>query len=86
MMADEIRLYYRSQNDLTIALKSYIDSYFAGEVSDDALHHTIREIAKANPTLMPGPGQMRSEFPLRMKNQLAKKRIDIIRKSLEVVK
>lgn len=82
-MPEEIRLYYPTQDGLAKALKQFIDRYFTGEIPNETFKQTIREIAKANPTLVPQGAE--PKFSLRMKNTLGKRRLQVLTQVLEEV-
>ena len=45
---DKIRLYYKSQSALGMALRDYIDMYFQNKIQDEELEEKIMEVVEAN--------------------------------------
>ncbi|WP_291649680.1 TIGR04540 family protein [Clostridium sp.] len=43
-----IRLYYKNQEELSYALRDYIDDYFEGNIEDEALEEKIFMVIEAN--------------------------------------
>lgn len=43
-----IRLYYKNQEELSYALRNYIDDYFEGNVEDETLDEKIYMVIQAN--------------------------------------
>lgn len=43
-----IRLYYKNQEELSYALRGYIDDYFEGNIEDEALEEKIFMVIEAN--------------------------------------
>ncbi|MBU6136011.1 TIGR04540 family protein [Clostridium tertium] len=43
-----IRLYYKNQEELSYALRDYIDNYFEGNIEDEALEEKIFMVIEAN--------------------------------------
>lgn len=43
-----IRLYYKNQEELSYALRDYIDDYFDGNIEDEALEEKIFMVIEAN--------------------------------------
>ena len=43
-----IRLYYKNQEELSYALRDYIDDYFEGNIEDEALEEKIFKVVECN--------------------------------------
>ena len=48
MSKSGIRLYYKNQEELSYALRDYIDDYFEGNIEDEALEEKIFMVIEAN--------------------------------------
>lgn len=79
MSKNEIRLYYKNQEELSYALREYIDSYFEGNIEDEVLEEKIYNVIDSNKTKF----YKNNEIAKKAKQILGKNRLSILEKILE---
>ena len=75
----EIRLYYKNQEELSYALREYIDSYFEGNIEDEVLEEKIYSVIDSNKNKF----YKNNEIAKKAKQILGKNRLSILEKILE---
>lgn len=77
-----IRLYYKNQEELSYALRDYIDDYFEGNIEDEALEEKIFMVIEANRAkfykdneIAKKPKQILGKTRLNVLEQILKKKI-----------
>ncbi|MGL4772220.1 MAG: TIGR04540 family protein [Clostridium sp.] len=78
MDKSEIRLYYKNQQELSYALRDYIDAYFKNKVEDKELEEKITSVIEANKTKFYKNG----EIAKKPKQILGKARLDVLEQIL----
>lgn len=79
MNKGEIRLYYKNQEELSYALRNYIDDYFEGNVEDDALEEKIYTVIQANKNKF----YKDNEIAKKPKQILGKTRLNVLEQILQ---
>lgn len=74
-----IRLYYKNQEELSYALREYIDSYFEGNIEDEVLEEKIYSVIDSNKNKF----YKNNEIAKKAKQILGKNRLSILEKILE---
>jgi len=74
----ELRLYYKNQEDLSYALREYIDFYFEGNIEDEKLESNIIKVIEGNEDKF----YKNNEVAKKPKQILGKSRLDLIEKIL----
>ncbi|MBU5454167.1 TIGR04540 family protein [Caproiciproducens sp. MSJ-32] len=78
MDKSELRLYYKNQEDLSYALREYIDYYFEGNIEDEKLETNIVKVIEGNRDKF----YKNDEVAKKTKQILGKSRLDLIEKIL----
>lgn len=78
MDKSELRLYYKNQEDLSYALREYIDFYFEGNIEDEKLESNIIKVIEGNEDKF----YKNNEVAKKTKQILGKSRLDLIEKIL----
>lgn len=78
MDKSELRLYYKNQQELSYALRDYIDSYFKNRVEDKDLEEKIHSVIEANKSKFYKDG----EIAKKPKQILGKARLDVLEQIL----
>ena len=79
MNKNGIRLYYKNQEELSYALREYIDSYFEGNIEDEVLEEKIYSVIDSNKNKF----YKNNEIAKKAKQILGKNRLSILEKILE---
>ena len=74
-----IRLYYKNQEELSYALRNYIDNYFEGMVEDEALEEKIYMVIQANKSKF----YKANEIAKKPKQILGKSRLNVLEQILK---
>ena len=74
-----IRLYYKNQEELSYALRNYIDDYFEGNIEDEALEEKIYMVVQANKNKF----YKDNEIAKKPKQILGKTRLNVLEQILE---
>ena len=79
MNKNGIRLCYKNQEELSYALREYIDSYFEGNIEDEVLEEKIYSVIDSNKNKF----YKNNEIAKKAKQILGKNRLSILEKILE---
>lgn len=79
MNKSEIRLYYKNQEELSYALRAFIDSYFEGNIEDEVLEEKIYTVINSNKNKF----YKNNEIAKKAKQILGKNRLSVLEKILE---
>ncbi|VYU28602.1 TIGR04540 family protein [Clostridium tertium] len=74
-----IRLYYKNQEELSYALRNYIDNYFEGNIEDEDLEEKIFSVIQANKNKFYKDG----EIAKKPKQILGKTRLNVLEQILD---
>ena len=74
-----IRLYYKNQEELSYALRDYIDNYFEGNIEDSELEEKIYNVIESNKNKF----YKNDEIAKKPKQILGKNRLSILEQILE---
>lgn len=74
----ELKLFYRTQRDLAIAINKVVDAYWKEEINENQLVKSIRYLYKNNHYRMLKDG----DFPSVLHQQCGKRRLEIVGKIL----
>ena len=74
-----IRLYYKNQEELSYALRNYIDDYFKGNIEDETLDEKIYMVIQANKNKF----YKDNEIAKKPKQILGKTRLNVLEQILE---
>lgn len=74
-----IRLYYKNQEELSYALRNYIDDYFEGNIEDEALEEKIYMVIQANKNKF----YKDNEIAKKPKQILGKTRLNVLEQILD---
>jgi uncharacterized protein (TIGR04540 family) len=75
----EVKLFYKTQRELAIAINGIIDAYWEDKVSEELLFRNILEIYKNNPQKI----IKENTFTTVMKQQSGKRRLEVVEKILK---
>lgn len=79
-MQENIRTYYNTQDSLAEAIKGHMDLYFGGSLTEEELKLTLKKLITANQEVLKSSDP--EQFPPRVKNRLAKRRLGVIKKMM----
>jgi uncharacterized protein (TIGR04540 family) len=74
VMALEVKLFYKTQRDLAVALNGLIDAYWDNEVNEDVFVNKIVELYTNNSNKL----YKNKEFTTILKQQCGKRRLEVV--------
>lgn len=76
----EVKLFYRTQRDLAIALNQLIDSYWSEEIEEEELIKGVKSMYENNREKL----MKNQQFTKVVQQQSGKRRLTVVRRILEI--
>lgn len=75
-----MKLFYKTQRELALALNSMIDAYWENKIGEDVLVSNVTDIYKNNPQKVIKD----NDFTTVLKQQCGKRRLEVVRRILHI--